>query len=160
MSTSERGLVVAVARRGPDVVLTVHFAGGGKRRVTYPQERWQELVEERGGADGVLGRPVALDGDRLFFLDPEVLFHLGRVVATPGALDALGRNQLGAWAYLSRHVTGDWGDLGATDAAENALSLREGFRLLSAYALPDGTRLWVITEADRSATTLLLPDEY
>lgn len=63
-------------------------------------------------------------------------------------------------ANLSRHVTGDWGDLDRADAAENALSVREGFRLLSAYALPDGTRLWVITEPDRCATTLLLPDEY
>jgi hypothetical protein len=57
-------------------------------------------------------------------------------------------------------VTGDWGDLDRADAAENALSLREGFRLLSAYALPDGTRLWVITEARREFTTLLLPEEY
>jgi len=103
---------------------------------------------------------VALDGDRFFFLDPEVLFNLGRVLATPGARDALRRNHSGAWTYLSRHVTGDWGELDRADAVENALSLREGFRLLSAYALPDGTRLWVITEADRSATTLLLPNEY
>ena len=117
-------------------------------------------MEERGGADGVLGRPAALDGDRLVFLDPEILFSLGRVLATPGALDALQRNHLGAWTYLSRHVAGDWGDLDRHDRAENALSLREGFRLLSAYALPDRTRLWIITEANRSATTLLLPDEY
>jgi len=88
------------------------------------------------------------------------LFDLGRVLATPGALDALRRNSSGAWTYLSRHVAGDWGELGAEDLAENALSLREGLRLLSAYALPDGTRLWVLSAADRSATTLLLPDEY
>ena len=89
------------------------------------------------------------------------LFSLGRVLATPGALDALHRNpSVGAWCYLRRHMTGDWGDLDNADVAENELSLREGFRLLSAYALPDGTRFWIITEADRSATTLLLPDEY
>ena len=88
------------------------------------------------------------------------LFPLGQLVATPGALDAMWRNGTGAWTYLSRHLTGDWGDLSAEDRAENELSLREGFRLLSAYALPDGTRLWIITEADRSATTLLLPEEY
>ena len=88
------------------------------------------------------------------------LFPLGRLVATPGALDAIWRNGAGAWTYLSRHVTGDWGDLSAADKAENELSLREGFRILSAYSLTDGTRIWIITEADRSATTLLLPDEY
>ncbi len=64
------------------------------------------------------------------------------------------------WTYLSRHLTGDWGDLDAEDVAGNEVSLREGFRLLSAYHLPDGTRIWIITEADRSVTTLLLPDEY
>ncbi len=70
------------------------------------------------------------------------------------------RNHYGVWDVLKRHVTGDWGDLDPADRAENELSLRAGFRLLSAYALPDGTRIWLITEADRSATTLLLPDEY
>jgi hypothetical protein len=87
-------------------------------------------------------------------------FTLGDVVATPGALDALRRNHAGAWTYLRRHVTGDWGDLDTEDVAENELSLVEGFRLFSRYTLPDGTRLWVITEADRSCTTLLLPEEY
>ena len=88
------------------------------------------------------------------------LFPLGQLVATPGALDAIWRNRAGAWTYLSRHVTGDWGDLNDADKAENELSVREGFRILSAYSLPDGTRIWIITEADRSATTILLPDEY
>ena len=91
----------------------------------------------------------------------EVLFSFGQLVATPGALEALGRNpSVGVWTYLQRHLTGDWGDLEAADKAENELSLREGSRLLSAYALPDGTRIWIITEADRSVTTLLLPNEY
>lgn len=61
---------------------------------------------------------------------------------------------------VSRHLTGDWGDLEVEDKVENELSLREGFRLLSAYHLPDGTKVWIITEADRSVTTVLLPDEY
>ena len=65
-----------------------------------------------------------------------------------------------AWTYLRGPITGDWGELERADVAENALWLREGFRLLSAYALPDGTRLWIITDADPSATTLLLPEEY
>ena len=63
-------------------------------------------------------------------------------------------------AFLIRHVCGDWGDLDEHDHGENELSVREGFRILSSYNLPDGERLWIITEADRSATTLLLPDEY
>jgi hypothetical protein len=91
----------------------------------------------------------------------EVLFPFGQLVATPGALEALRRNpSVGVWTYLSRHLTGDWGDLEAEDVTENELSLREGFRLLSAYHLPDGTKIWIITEADRSVTTVLLPDDY
>lgn len=88
-------------------------------------------------------------------------FALGQVVATPGVLTAFERTPTVRVAdYLHRHLTGDWGELDAADRAENELSLREGFRLLSAYDLPDGTRFWIITEADRSATTLLLPNEY
>jgi hypothetical protein len=62
--------------------------------------------------------------------------------------------------FLRRHVRGDWGNLDDDDRAENELSVDAGFRLLSAYELRDGTRIWIITEADRSATTILLPGEY
>jgi len=62
--------------------------------------------------------------------------------------------------FLARHVVGDWGDVDEDDRAENELSVREGFRVLSAYHLRDGTRIWIITEADRSSTTILLPSEY
>jgi hypothetical protein len=161
MSTElARGLVVAVAADGPEIVVTVHLNAGGTRRVKYAREAWRAVVNERGGSDCILGRPAIVEGDRLSFPDPELRFEFGRLLATPGALAALTRNSAGVWAYLSRHLTGDWGDLEPADKAENELSLREGFRLLSAYALPDGARLWIITEADRSATTLLLPDEY
>jgi hypothetical protein len=61
---------------------------------------------------------------------------------------------------LARHVTGDWGDLDDEDKKENELSVKEGFRILSAYHLETGAKVWVITEWDRSVTTLLLPDEY
>jgi len=91
---------------------------------------------------------------------PTALFPLGQLVATPGALDAIWRNGASAWTYLSRHVTGDWGELSEADKAENELSVREGFRILSAYSLTDGTRIWIITEADRCATTILQPEEY
>ena len=88
------------------------------------------------------------------------LFDLGQMVATPGALDALAQAEESPLAYLQRHVTGDWGDLPEEDIAENELSLREGHRLLSAYHLTSGTKIWVITEWDRSVTTILLPSEY
>ncbi len=88
------------------------------------------------------------------------LFTLGRLVATPGALEALEENRENGMEYLSRHLAGDWGDLCEADKEENELSVKEGFRILSAYTLPDGLKLWIITEADRSVTTLLLPCEY
>jgi hypothetical protein len=87
-------------------------------------------------------------------------FALGQLVATPGALDALKEATVGFRPYVSRHQKGDWGDVCAEDKAENELSLKHGFRLLSAYTLPGGCKIWVITEADRSATTILLPEEY
>jgi hypothetical protein len=61
--------------------------------------------------------------------------------------------------YLARHATGDWGDLCAFDRRQNEIALREGLRVLSSYDVPAG-RLWIITEADRSITTILLPEEY
>ena len=91
---------------------------------------------------------------------PEPLFDLGQVVGTPGALRALDEAQQGPVEFLARHVTGDWGEVCEEDAAENELSVRQGFRILSAYRLCTGVKIWVITEADRSTTTLLLPSEY
>ena len=84
------------------------------------------------------------------------LFPLGQVVATPGALD-LGVN---FYPFLRRHQCGDWGELDAEDRAENDFSVENNLRLLSAYRTPSGAKLWIITEADRSATTVLLPSEY
>lgn len=88
------------------------------------------------------------------------LFTLGEVVATPGALDLLDRTATNALDLLLRHQGGDWGSVPADDAAENQRSIETGCRILSSYFLNDTERLWIITEADRSATTLLLPDEY
>jgi len=90
----------------------------------------------------------------------KVKFRLGRIVATPGALEALKEAGQTSWEFLARHQSGDWGDLGEEDRRENELALREGFRLLSAYRTKTGRKLWVITEADRSATTILTPEEY
>jgi hypothetical protein len=90
----------------------------------------------------------------------DLRFSLGSIVATPGAIDALQQAGETPASFLRRHVAGDWGDVDEDDRDENELSLREGFRLLSAYKLADGTKIWIITEADRSVTTILLPSEY
>ncbi len=87
-------------------------------------------------------------------------FALGQVVATSGALAALARCGQTPAVLLTRHARSDWGDLDEQDRQQNDRSLARGLRLLSAYNLLDGTKLWIITEADHSATTLLLPDEY
>lgn len=87
-------------------------------------------------------------------------FHPGRLLITPGASALLEASGVFVFSLLARHLTGDWGDVSKADAAENELSLVRGFRLLSAYTLKSGQRVWIITEADRSATTILLPDEY
>lgn len=87
------------------------------------------------------------------------LFELGNIVSTPGALDFMAENEIDGVGLLSRHCTGDWGDLDEHDREENDLSLREGFRILSNYQF-DAGKIWIITEADRSATTFLLPSEY
>ena len=88
------------------------------------------------------------------------LFSLGQLVATPGALTALQKAGQQPQEFLARHLQGDWGDLCEEDRQENALSLERGFRLLSRYNTSAGEALYVITEADRSVTTLLLPEEY
>ena len=87
-------------------------------------------------------------------------FALGRLVATPGALAALAAAGTSPLPYLQRHAGGDWGDVGADDRRANDRALRHGERLFSVYVLPDGGRLWIITEWDRSKTTVLLPEDY
>jgi hypothetical protein len=88
------------------------------------------------------------------------LFPLGQIVATPGALAALQEAGQEAREFLSRHARGDWGHLTDDDWKENNFSVTRSLRLLSAYRLTTGETLWIITEADRSVTTLLLPSEY
>jgi hypothetical protein len=87
-------------------------------------------------------------------------FSIGQLVATPGALAAVEQSGDNLACFIRRHVQGDWGELCADDVQENEFSLKNGLRLLSAYRLKDGTKIWVITEPDRSATTVLLPEEY
>lgn len=86
-------------------------------------------------------------------------FPLGQVVATPGALALLEQHQEAASTFLGRHSNCDWGDVCDEDQEFNNVALSEGGRLLSSYHLGEG-RIWIITEADRSSTCLLLPEEY
>lgn len=88
------------------------------------------------------------------------LFRLGTVLLTPGALLALVEAQQSALDLLARHAYGDWGELPIEDRQANERALQEGGRLFSGYTLTTGCRLWIITEFDRSVTTLLLPMEY
>lgn len=87
-------------------------------------------------------------------------FELGALVATPGALAALAAHNTQPHALVERHVRGDWGTVPLDDAQANDAAVRSGGRLLSSYTIASGTKIWVITEADRSSTTLLLPSEY
>ena len=88
------------------------------------------------------------------------LFSLGQLVATPDALAEIEASGDSLVGYLNRHVTGDWGDLDEHDRKENDLGLKRDLRILSAYILSSGVRIWIITEADRSSTCVLLPEEY
>jgi len=89
-----------------------------------------------------------------------IRFALGQTFITPGAEEALQIAGQTATEFLRRHMSGDWGELSDEDVRENEFSLKEGLRLLSAYQTGKGQKLWIITEADRSATTILLPSEY
>ena len=88
------------------------------------------------------------------------LFDLGQTVATPGAIEALQKSNVSPSSLLARHQSGDWGDLCDEDVAENNYALSHGYRLFSSYQITETTKIWVITEADRSVTTLLLPEDY
>lgn len=87
-------------------------------------------------------------------------FDPGQIVATRGAVEAFVASGDSPYGYLLRHVEGDWGEIDPDDVIVNELSLQRGFRLLSSYRLSSGVTVWCITEADRSVTTFLLPEEY
>lgn len=88
------------------------------------------------------------------------LFPLGQIVATPGAIEALEKAQTSPSELLTRHVAGDFGQVDAEDWQTNLDAIQEDARILSAYRLKTGEKLWIITEADRSSTCILRPDEY
>ena len=93
----------------------------------------------------------------------KTLFPMGKLVWTRGVNDRIADDAEFAKMVMNslrRHATGDWGDLPEEDKKENEFSLREGFRLFSAYEAEGLPKIWIITEADRSSTTVLFPDEY
>lgn len=89
-----------------------------------------------------------------------IRFDLGRIVATPGAIEVLDGRNVSPLDLLQRHQSGDWGEIAKADARENERSVKHGYRVLSSYPVGDGKVCWIITEADRSSTCLLLPEEY
>jgi hypothetical protein len=105
-------------------------------------------------------RPNSKQENLMQQTEKKPLFDPGQLVATPGALTALEKAGQNPMEFVSRHVTGDWGEIPEEDKKENQFSLENSFRLLSSYRTTAGDRVWVITEANRAHTTLLLPDEY
>jgi hypothetical protein len=89
-----------------------------------------------------------------------MLFQLGQIVSTPGALKAMADAGITPVQLLKRHINGDWGDLCAEDQESNQSALHTEMRILSAYNVGGTVKVWIITEADRSTTTFLLPEEY
>lgn len=87
-------------------------------------------------------------------------FALGQIVATQGVVHAFSQTGEQPLSFIHRHVVGDWGDLDQEDRMENEHSVAEGLRILSSYRLSDGTKIYIITEADCSSTCILLPEEY
>ena len=94
----------------------------------------------------------------MYQLTRKVQFSLGQTVITPGAQETLHPDDVGD--ALRRHERGDWGDVSEEDRAENEISLKSKFRILSSYRDRKGTVFWIITESDRSVTTVLLPEDY
>ena len=89
---------------------------------------------------------------------PVAVFRLGRIIATPNARESITQDDI--LLGIQRHQAGDWGDLTDDNRATNDRALAQGGRIVSAYNAINGTRFWLITEADRSVTTILLPEDY
>jgi hypothetical protein len=124
---------------------------------TWPPVHWGTAQYPPGGDGAPLclndAKPPSFARHR-----PAVSFPLGQTVITPNAAASVEHDDV--LAALRRHASGDWGELGAEDRAANDRALVEGTRLLSAYRSRSGIRFWIITEADRSVTTILLPEDY
>jgi len=110
--------------------------------------------------DSQLDQPIPPSSDVKNTQDNKPRFCLGQLVATPNALEAMRKTQQNALEMLKRHINGDWGEIDSEDRLANDQAVDNGGRILSAYSLKDGTKLWIITEADRSSTCILLPEDY
>jgi hypothetical protein len=88
------------------------------------------------------------------------LFSLGKIVMTPGAIQVFEEAQDSPFRYIARHSSADWGEVEKEDWKANDDALLEGLRILSVYIIKSGERVWIITESDRTSTTILLPEEY
>lgn len=88
------------------------------------------------------------------------MFAVGRLMATPAALEKLEADGQKPAELLARHLSGDWGDVSQEDCQANDNAIAQGARIQSVYRLGDGAKIWIVTEADRSSTCVLLPDEY
>jgi hypothetical protein len=108
----------------------------------------------------MLGGELGRDPDERRNMKRKQLFSVGVVVATAGAIAALEATGDRYCELLRRHEQGDWGEIDLEDRSRNEEALRGGERILSVYRLSNGAKVWIITEADRSVTTLLLPEEY
>lgn len=163
------GLIVGV-RENNGVVLFVEQDDGESTCLPFDAEQWKAAFNGSPPAnvETLPGHRINYDGTNITFLDTEnakPLFCLGRIVATPGGLTALTLSNQTPAPFLLRHAAGDWGVVCDEDKEANQDALRSGDRLLSAYLLANGKKLWIITEAvgddgRREATTLLLPEEY
>ena len=120
-----------------------------------PSLHWRNLMTRTNPNENPLQQPPGLRA----LLPARPLFRLGQIVATGGVLTHLEHHGFAADPYLQRHVCGDWGMVPPEDARANCLSVERGARILSSYDVA-GKRVWIITEADRSVTTLLFPEEY
>lgn len=91
----------------------------------------------------------------------KALFSLGQVVATPFALERLETHGMESLDLINRHISGDWSDMAKEDQHANMEAIKQGTRVFSSYRLPpDNAIIWIITEADRSSTTIMLPEDY
>jgi len=157
-----RWYLIELEQHATDAICYVYEVGWDERLTYFTLSDLDQHAAEVGAANQL---DTTFDPCRLSDVQARehgvvATFPLGHVVATPGALAALTAAGQGPLAFIKRHAQGDWGELDAEDIAENAFSLAHGLRLLSAYRLADGTHIWIITEADRSVTTVLLPAEY
>ncbi|MEZ6063689.1 MAG: hypothetical protein R3C19_25350 [Planctomycetaceae bacterium] len=151
-TTTYRNLLTAFDSDDHDTALELAeaLAEWLERGGFWPERCSRTVV--RACLEKILGRPLNVASAAL------PLFELGSTVITPAALDRLPAAEV--QSALARHVTGDWGDLDDDDLAANAAAIADGSRIFSVYHASDGTKFYVITEADRSSTCVLLPEDY